>query len=389
MKVVKVMVPDDFDPDTGSLTVNADSIWKPKYTTVLDHGFVGMVDFMGTDDAIVQAARVSYGSGTKKVREDRGLIRYLMRHAHTTPFEMVQLKYHVKAPIFVFRQWHRHRTFSINEMSARYSKLDNEMYIPAYANAAPQAVDNKQGRSGGFNQNDYNAICAALEQVYEDSFTTYEYLLGPEMKTDSDGNQVLTRPALPDAINVRRVWVEDNALRAINEMQKRAKERGESVVEFTKEQVDEKIREHFEANDLYITGPDYPGLARELSRMVLPLSAYSQMYWCGNLKNLLGFIKLRSDAHAQYEIRVYSDAIRESLMPLVPWCMEAFTDYQMDAKTLSRFEIKGLREYIDFANGHIGVGEGPNFATFMTDVMKTEGASDREIREFLTTFQGK
>ncbi|CAI7994554.1 Flavin-dependent thymidylate synthase [Geodia barretti] len=214
---------------------------------VLDHGFVRVIDYMGDDAAIVQAARVSYGAGTRKVREDRALIRYLLRHRHTTPFEMCELKLHIKAPIFVARQWLRHRTASVNEYSARYSRLDREFYVPDADHLQSNPSSNKQGRD--------------------------------DVLTDEEARQALSRL---DWISTRAYGVYKNLL---NEDDTGAPK-----------------------------DPDRAGLARELARAALPVNYYTQFYWKIDLHNLLHFLSLRADAHAQYEIRAYADVILDKIV---------------------------------------------------------------------------
>ena len=237
---------------------------------VLDHGFVRVVDYMGDDSAIVQAARVSYGKGTKKVNEDRGLIRYLMRHWHTTPFEMCEIKFHIKLPIFVARQWIRHRTANVNEYSARYSILDKEFYIPAPDQLAPQSQQNHQGRSEETLSGPESArVLQLLKDDAELVYGHYEEM----MNADCNGN----------------------------------------VVDESK-----------------------TGIARELARMNLTLNYYTQWYWKIDLHNLFHFLRLRADAHAQYEIRVYADAMAALVQRWVPVAYEAFEEYRMYAAQLSR-----------------------------------------------------
>jgi thymidylate synthase (FAD) len=235
---------------------------------VLDHGFVRVIDYMGDDSAVVQAARVSYGRGTKKVSEDRGLIQYLMRHRHTTPFEMCEIKYHVKLPIFVARQWIRHRTANVNEYSARYSILDNEFYLPAPDQLAAQSTINRQGRG-----------------------------------------DVLTGDEAARVLDLLR----DDALRAYRDYAELLNE------DETGAPVD----------------PARRGLARELARMNLSLNFYTQWYWKTDLHNLLGFLSLRADAHAQHEIRVYADAMLETVDRWVPLTAEAFRQYRLGGTQLS------------------------------------------------------
>jgi thymidylate synthase (FAD) len=243
---------------------------------VLDHGFIRVIDYMGDDAAIVQAARVSYGAGTKHVSNDAGLIRYLMRHWHSTPFEMCEIKLHVKLPVFVARQWIRHRTANVNEYSARYSILDREFYIPQPNALAAQSTVNNQGRG--------------------------EVLAGEEAA------RVLE-------------WLKADAGRAYD---------------------------HYEAM-LSQTQPDgtpQQGLARELARMNLPANIYTQWYWKVDLHNLFHFLRLRADAHAQYEIRVYADAICKVVADWVPLAYGAFEDYRMGGVTLSSKAIDCLRRML-------------------------------------------
>ncbi|MBK1657119.1 FAD-dependent thymidylate synthase [Paracraurococcus ruber] len=235
---------------------------------VLDHGFLRVVDYMGDDAAVVQAARVSYGRGTRAANEDRGLIRYLMRHRHSTPFEMCEIKYHVKLPIFVARQWIRHRTANVNEYSARYSILDREFYIPAPEHLAAQSSTNRQGRGTLLEGAEAEEVLRLLRQ---DAMATYDHYAWM-LNEDEAGNPV---------------------------------------------------------------DPARSGLARELARMNLTLNTYTQWYWKTDLHNLFHFLSLRADAHAQYEIRAYADAMLQTVQAWVPACFEAFRDYRMGAVTLS------------------------------------------------------
>ena len=235
---------------------------------VLDHGFVRVIDYMGGDAAIVQAARVSYGRGTKAVSDDAGLIRYLMRHWHSTPFEMCEVKFHVKLPIFVARQWIRHRTANVNEISARYSILDREFYIPAPEHLAAQARVNRQGRG--------------------------DVLEGDEAQRVLD-------------------WLRDDATRAYD---------------------------HYEA---MLSQDGQQGLARELARMNLPANVYTQWYWKTDLHNLLGFLRLRADAHAQYEIRAYAEVMAQIVRDWVPAAWAAFEDYRMGGVQLSAKGVEVLK----------------------------------------------
>ncbi|HEY3917980.1 MAG TPA: FAD-dependent thymidylate synthase [Stellaceae bacterium] len=235
---------------------------------VLDHGFVRVIDYMGDDAAVVQAARVSYGKGTKRVNEDRGLIQYLMRHRHTTPFEMCEIKYHVKLPIFVARQWIRHRTANVNEYSARYSILDNEFYLPAPEHLAVQSTSNRQGRGDELPPDEAARVLDLLRDDAARAYRDYAYMLNED---------------------------ESGAV------------------------VDEKRS----------------GLARELARMNLSLNFYTQWYWKTDLHNLLHFLALRADAHAQYEIRVYAEAMIDTLDRWVPLVAEAFRQYRIGGALLS------------------------------------------------------
>ncbi|MBI0534238.1 FAD-dependent thymidylate synthase [Roseomonas sp. KE2513] len=250
---------------------------------VLDHGFVRVVDYMGDDSAVVQAARVSYGRGTKAANEDRGLIRYLMRHRHSTPFEMCEIKYHVKLPIFVARQWIRHRMANINEYSARYSILDREFYLPAPEQLAAQSAVNRQGR-GAVLEGDEAA--RVLDLLREDATRNYDHYL-EMLNEDAEGRVI---------------------------------EEGRT------------------------------GLARELARMNLTLNAYTQWYWKADLHNLLNFLALRADAHAQYEIRVYADAMLDTVKAWVPLVHEAFCDYRQGAVTLSSQMLGVVRAMVAGGN---------------------------------------
>jgi thymidylate synthase (FAD) len=249
---------------------------------VLDHGFIRVIDYMGDDTSIVQSARVSYGKGTKKVSTDEGLIRYLMRHWHSTPFEMCEIKYHVKLPIFIARQWIRHRTANVNEYSARYSILDKEFYIPAKEQLSAQATNNRQGRG--------------------------------DLITGQQADEVL------------KILKED-AVRTYDNYEKMLNERFDGTI------IDEKKS----------------GLARELARMNLTLNSYTQWYWKTDLLNLMNFLFLRGDSHAQYEIRVYAEKMLETVKKWVPITHAAFLDYRVGAAHLSS---KGLKIVKSIINGN-------------------------------------
>jgi len=245
-----------------TLRTVAEGMEQHLYTAqpVLDHGFVRVIDYMGDDAAICQAARVSYGTGTKSVQNDEGLIRYLMRHWHSTPFEMCEVKLHVKLPVFVARQWIRHRTANINEYSGRYSVMDREFYIPAEDKLAAQSSQNHQGRGQVLQGEEAQRVLNLLREDAMRSYDNYESMLS------QDGQQ---------------------------------------------------------------------GLARELARMNLPTNIYTQWYWKVDLHNLMHFLRLRADSHAQYEIRAYADVLCDIVKDWVPAAYGAFRDYRMDAVSLS------------------------------------------------------
>lgn len=249
---------------------------------VLDHGFIRVIDYMGDDSSIVQSARVSYGKGTKKVSTDEGLIRYLMRHWHSTPFEMCEIKYHVKLPIFIARQWIRHRTANVNEYSARYSILDKEFYIPAKEQLSAQSTNNRQGRG--------------------------------DLITGEQADEVLK-------------ILKDDAVRTYDNYEKMLNERFDGTI------IDEKKS----------------GLARELARMNLTLNSYTQWYWKTDLLNLMNFLFLRGDSHAQYEIRVYAEKMLDTVKKWVPITYAAFLDYRVGAAHLSS---KGLKIVKLMINGN-------------------------------------
>ncbi|MEM7237712.1 MAG: FAD-dependent thymidylate synthase [Pseudomonadota bacterium] len=265
--------------------------WLYSAVPVLDHGFVRAIDYMGDDAAIVQAARVSYGQGTKKARDDSALIRYLMRHWHSTPFEMCELKLHVKLPVFVARQWIRHRTANVNEYSARYSILDREFYIPAPEHLAAQSKINNQGRGAVLEGDEAARVLDLLKTDAGRSYDNYEAMLSTE-------------------------------------------------------------------------GQD--GLARELARMNLPMNIYTQWYWKVDLHNLFHFLRLRADTHAQYEIRIYADAICAMVKDWVPAAYGAFEDYRLGAVQFSGKGIAALRrmlagEVIDAEAAGMSPGEWREF----------------------------
>tara|TARA_B110000444_G_scaffold231714_1_gene239858 strand:+ start:57 stop:1004 length:948 start_codon:yes stop_codon:yes gene_type:complete len=270
---------------------------------VLDHGFVRVVDYMGDDTSIVQSARVSYGKGTKKVSTDEGLIKYLMRHWHSTPFEMCEIKYHIKLPIFIARQWIRHRTANVNEYSARYSILDKEFYIPAKEQLSAQSTINRQGRG--------------------------------DLITGDQANEVLK-------------ILKDDATRTYENYEKMLNEKFDGTV------IDENKQ----------------GLARELARMNLTLNSYTQWYWKTDLLNLLNFLFLRAEKHAQYEIRVYAEAMLDTVKKWVPMTHAAFLDYRVGAVHVSANGKKVIQQMIK--------GD-------KVDV-ESSGLSKREWNELMTSF---
>ena len=246
---------------------------------VLDHGFVRVVDYMGDDTSIVQAARVSYGKGTKKVSTDSGLIKYLMRHWHSTPFEMCEIKYHVKLPIFIARQWIRHRTANVNEYSARYSILDREFYLPKNENLATQSKSNRQGRGEVLQGEQAKKVLNLLKNDAERTYENYETMLN----------------------------------------------------------------ERFDGS---IVDENETGLARELARMNLTLNTYTQWYWKTDLLNLMNFLRLRADHHAQYEIRAYADVMLDTLKRWVPITYDAFMDYRVGGTEVSSKGKKIIQKLI-------------------------------------------
>ena len=282
-------IKDQQSQSNNTKRVTAPELEKVLYEalSVLDHGFIRVVDYMGNDSSIVQAARVSYGKGTKKVNTDAGLIKYLMRHWHSTPFEMCEIKYHVKLPIFIARQWIRHRTANVNEYSARYSILDKEFYLPAPEHLAAQSKSNRQGRGDIVEGDQAKEVLDLLKKDAEQTYKNYEEMLNERY----DGSVI-----------------------------------------------DEKKS----------------GLARELARMNLTLNTYTQWYWKTDLLNLMNFLRLRADSHAQYEIRAYADVMLDTLKKWVPTTYEAFMDYRVGGtevsskgKTVIQKLIKGEQVSMD------------------------------------------
>jgi len=302
-----------------------------------------------------------------------------MRHLHTTPFEMVEFKFHVKAPIFVFRQWHRHRTFSINEYSARYSEMKDEMYEPTIEHLAPQSATNKQGREiTTLSDNDYSEIMSVVTECFETSFQGYKHLLGP--------NDLGTVPPATDGVLRRQQWCQDAAVSAVNESRRRAIESDHPNPYPTEESLSEAIQEYLDQNGVSYISEDFPGVARELARMVLPVATYSEMYWKGNMHNLFHFLNLRCDSHAQYEIRVYAEAILELIRPHAEWSVEAFEDYLHNATRLSRMETEVVRELLLHYSSVAEFESQGELTTDATRIMKDKGCNEREITEFLARF---
>jgi len=294
---------------------------------VLDHGMIRVVDYMGNDDAIVQAARVSYGDGTKTPSDDRSLIRYLMSHRHSTPFEMCEIKLHVKLPVFVARQWIRHRTANVNEYSARYSILNREFYIPEARDIQPQSKTNKQGREGELPENVKMAMVETIRQQSEMAYQVYEELFTGFPWFDPTGTP----------------W-------------------------------DQYSSEEIAQGMAIATAGDYEvehGMARELARVVVPPNIYTEWYWKIDLHNLFHFLALRADPHAQKEIRVYADMICHVVQQWCPNAYEAWQDYVMNAVRFSAMEMEALRAMIastDFSH--------------KSQVVMGNGMSIREAREF-------
>ena len=267
------------EPESKTKRVTVSKIESILYKPfkVLDHGFIRVIDYMGDDSSIVQAARVSYGKGTKKLNQDKNLINYLLSHQHTTPFEMNEIKLHIKLPMFVARQWIRHRTANVNEYSARYSILDNEFYIPKIEDLKPQSKINNQGRSGEIEKNLARHYLSLLRDNSKINFSTYHHLLN----LNEDGD---------------------------------------------------------------ILDENREGIARELARMILPVNSYTQWYWKIDLHNLMHFLALRFDPHAQYEIRVYADVMIKILKKWVPLTYEAFVKNRLNSFTLSSEAIQYVKQ---------------------------------------------
>lgn len=282
----------------------------PSEYKIHEHGFIRLVDRMGDDHSICDAARVSYGKGTRNVNDNRNLIRYLLRHRHTTPFEMCEVKFHIKLPIFVMRQHIRHRTASVNEYSGRYSIMKDEFYIPALDYIQPQSRKNKQGREGELTPEQGGKVQQLLESHQQTEYDLYQILLNDNEEAD----------VVPEL-------------------------------------------------------KGFPGIARETARGNLPVANYTECYWKINLHNLMHYLGLRMDAHAQREIRDYADAMYKLIQPWYPFAMEAFQDFKFQSRTFSRMELEVL--------SHMLTG----FSTDQVEEMcKGQNMSKREITEFVTWF---
>jgi len=301
-------IEDQQSQSNNTKRVTAPELEKILYEAIpiLDHGFIRVVDYMGNDSSIVQAARVSYGKGTKKVNTDAGLIKYLMRHWHSTPFEMCEIKYHVKLPIFIARQWIRHRTANVNEYSARYSILDKEFYLPASEHLAAQSQNNRQGRGDVLEGEQAKKVLDSLKSDAERTYGNYEQMLNERY----DGTVI-----------------DENKI----------------------------------------------GLARELARMNLTLNTYTQWYWKTDLLNLMNFLRLRADDHAQYEIRAYAEVMLDTLKKWVPITYGAFMDYRVGGTEVSAKGKEIIQKLIKSENISI----------------EQSGLSKREWNELMTAFDLK
>ncbi len=276
-----------------------------QYFPVLDHGFVSLVDYMGSDEDVERAARVSYGFGTRKVSQTRGLVRYLRRHRHTTPSEMVELKFHCAMPMFVARQWIRHRTASVNELSARYSLMPLLFYMPQQKHFALQSQSNKQGREGGAPEAVYKEAVERWERLREDAGDAYGWMLEEDV-------------------------------------------------------------------------------AREIARIDLPVSTYTQWYWKIDLHNLLHFLSLRVDHRAQWEIQQFGQVIAAMVKRVAPLSYEAWIDYDLVAEPVTRVEREVLARLVEGSDDGIAARDG---ASVSTDEMKEMGLSAREVRELVEKVQ--
>ncbi len=291
--------------DTKRPTIPAAEEILGGYFPVLDHGFVSLVDYMGSDEDVERAARVSYGAGTRKVSQTRGLVRYLRRHHHTTPSEMVEFKFHCAMPMFVARQWIRHRTASVNELSARYSLMPLLFYRPEEEHFALQSSSNRQGREGGAPPEVYREAVERWERLRADAGGTYRWLLEEDV-------------------------------------------------------------------------------AREIARIDLPVSTYTQWYWKIDLHNLLHFLTLRVDERAQWEIRQFARVIAGMVARVAPLSFEAWVDYDLSSRPLSRAEREVLSALVAADESGVRARDG---AAASIDDLKAAGLSGREIRELAEKLQ--
>jgi thymidylate synthase (FAD) len=275
------------------------------YFPVLDHGFVALVDYMGSDEAVEQAARVSYGAGTRKVSQTRGLVRFLRRHHHTTPSEMVEFKFHCAMPMFVARQWIRHRTASVNELSARYSLMPLLFYTPEADQFALQSATNKQGRAAGASSGVYVEAVERWERLRTEAGGTYRWLLEEDV-------------------------------------------------------------------------------AREIARIDLPVSTYTQWYWKIDLHNLLHFLTLRVDPRAQWEIQQFARVIAGMVKRVAPLSYEAWVDYDLESRPLTRAERVVLARLV--AGDDDGLRARAD-AAVSNDELAEAGLSPRERRELVEKLQ--
>ena len=275
------------------------------YFPVLDHGFVSLVDYMGSDEDVERAARVSYGFGTRQVSQTRGLVRYLRRHRHTTPSEMVEFKFHCAMPMFVARQWIRHRTASVNELSARYSLMPLLFYMPEQGHFSLQSQSNKQGREGGAPEEVYREAARRWEKLRADASDAYGWLLEQDV-------------------------------------------------------------------------------AREIARIDLPVSTYTQWYWKIDLHNLLHFLSLRVDPRAQWEIQQFARVIAAMVKRVAPLSYEAWVDYDLESRPLTRVERQLLSRLVEGSDDGISARDG---ASVSSEEMKDAGLSVREGRELVEKLQ--
>lgn len=272
---------------------------------VLDKGFVKLVAHMGNDHHIAQAARTSYAAGTKSISDDRNLVRYLMRNRHTSPFEMAEIQLHVKCPLFVQRQWIRHRTANVNEVSGRYSILNEEFYIPEPERIQAQSKDNKQGSSDNLSEDVQKAVISLVKDMANKATLAYQTLLRHDV-------------------------------------------------------------------------------ARELSRIVLPLNLYTEFIWKIDLHNLFNFLRLRLDEHAQWEIRQYAEVIAQIVQELFPESYRAFEDYVVNAITFSRMEVEILSailsdvEEIEFSGESLSKTEKIEFKKKLERMLNARQRSDSQ-----------